>query len=325
MPATRFYLRSYPEPDDMAEHAASVEADGWDGLLLTDSQNLSMDVVGSLHRAAATLDRRHGGEQPHEPAPGGHGGDLRHAASRQRRARSPGDGPPTASEFDRQVQAVQAYLRGEDVDVSGFESRITWLPLAGETKVPVDVFGSGPRVITVGASHADSVTVTVGAETARVRWAVDLVRTAEATAGRSGDNVDVGAFVVVGVGTNESDLDSLVRGNASISAHFQRNTTSALSAGDAKAVDQVTQSYDFYHHGLEHAEMAEDLDDQFLQRFCVIGSPDHCIERLNELVDLGLDHMVFVGGSRDIDEGLRLRSDHLLSTEVLPALRARGG
>ena len=43
------YLRSYPTPDGMREHAAAVEEDGWDGLLFTDSQNLSMDVFASLY------------------------------------------------------------------------------------------------------------------------------------------------------------------------------------------------------------------------------------------------------------------------------------
>jgi len=53
MSARQFYLRSYPIPDGMAAHAAAVEQGGWDGLLLTDSQNLSMDVFASLGIAAA--------------------------------------------------------------------------------------------------------------------------------------------------------------------------------------------------------------------------------------------------------------------------------
>jgi hypothetical protein len=47
-----FYLRYYPVPDGIQEHAAAVEEDGWDGLLFTDTQNLSMDVFGSLYLAA---------------------------------------------------------------------------------------------------------------------------------------------------------------------------------------------------------------------------------------------------------------------------------
>jgi 5,10-methylenetetrahydromethanopterin reductase len=130
------------------------------------------------------------------------------------------------------------------------------------------------------------------------------------------------AFVVVGAGTDQRALDELVRGNASISAHFQRNVTSSLSPSDATVVEEVTSRYDNYHHGLEHAAQAEIIPADFLHRFCVIGSPDACTERLCRLVELGLTHLVIVGGSREIDATVRERSDHLVAREVLPAVQA---
>ena len=58
MPARlRLYLRSYPIPDGMEAHASAVEKDGWDGMLFTDTQNLSMDVFGSLYLAASATSR----------------------------------------------------------------------------------------------------------------------------------------------------------------------------------------------------------------------------------------------------------------------------
>lgn len=336
MRATRFFLRSYPEPDGMAAHAASVEQDGWDGLLFTDSQNLSMDVIASLHRAAAatsdlTLGTAVTNLTSRHPAVVASTFATLHHVSGGRALLGVGRGdsaleligvrPPSAAQFEGQVRDVQAYLRGDTVDVRGFGSHIAWLPVEGETKVPVDVFGSGPHVIGVGAQEADRVTVTVGAEPDRMAWAVDTARNAATAAGRDPAALAVGAFVVVGIGVDEAAIDRLVRGNASISAHFQRNVTADLSGADAKVVDAVTQHYDFYHHGLEHADQARDLDAEFLDRFCVVGSPDHVVERLRTLLELDLDHLVLVGGSRDIDPAVRLRSDHLLSTEVLPALR----
>jgi 5,10-methylenetetrahydromethanopterin reductase len=41
----------------MEAHAAAVEEDGWDGLFFMDSQNLSMDVFGSLYLAASATSR----------------------------------------------------------------------------------------------------------------------------------------------------------------------------------------------------------------------------------------------------------------------------
>jgi hypothetical protein len=40
------------------------------------------------------------------------------------------------------------------------------------------------------------------------------------------------------------------------------------------------------------------------------------------LVDLGLSHLVIVGGSRDVDAAVRERSDHLVAKEILPAVQA---
>jgi 5,10-methylenetetrahydromethanopterin reductase len=53
----KLYLRSYPSPDGMKAHASVVEEDGWDGLLFTDTQNLSIDVFGSLYLAASATSR----------------------------------------------------------------------------------------------------------------------------------------------------------------------------------------------------------------------------------------------------------------------------
>jgi 5,10-methylenetetrahydromethanopterin reductase len=336
----RFYLRSYPVPDGMAAHAASVEEDGWDGLLFTDSQNLSMDVVASLHLAAGATSRLILGTAVtnlvtrHPAVVASTFATLHHVSGgRAHLGLGRGDSalelvgvrPPSATQFESQLLDVQSYLSGDVVDVRGFGSRITWLPVDGETKVPVNVFGSGPHVISAGARRAEQVTVTVGAEPERVAWAVDLARSAAAGAGRAPSELAIGAFVVVGVGTDRAALERLVRGNAGISAHFQRNVTTTLSPADARVVDTVTREYDFYHHGLEHAVQSEDLDEDFLDRFCCVGPPDHVIERLLALLDLGLDHLILVGGSRDLDPAVRLRSDHLLSTEVLPVLRWRAG
>ena len=338
MPARpKLYLRSYPIPDGMEEHAAAVEEDGWDGMLLMDSQNLSMDVFGSLYVAASATSRIELGTAvtnllTRHPAVMASAFATLHHVSGGRALIGVGRGdtalelvginPPSAGRFGALLGELQAYLQGDAVDVDGFQSRISWLPVQGESKVPVDVFGSGPHVIDVGARFGDKLTVAVGAEPERIEWAVATAREARRAAGLDPESMDIGAFVVVGAGADQLALDELARGNASISAHFQRNATSSLSRSDATVVEEVTSRYDNYHHGLEHAAQAEVIPADFLHRFCVIGSPDHCVECLCELVELGLSHLVIVGGSREIDATVRERSDHLVAKEVLPAVQA---
>jgi len=333
----KLYLRSYPSPDGMEAHASAVEEDGWDGMLFTDTQNLSMDVFGSLYLAASATSQLELGTAvtnliTRHPAVMASAFATLHHVSGGRAHIGVGRGdtalelvgikPPSATRFEALLGELQAYLRGDPVDVDGFQSRISWLPVEGETKVPVDVFGSGPNVIDVGARLGDRITVAVGAEPERIAWAIGTARESRKAAGLDPEAIDMGAFVVVGAGADQRALDELVRGNASISAHFQRDVTSSLSHSDATVVEDVTSRYDNYHHGLEHAAQAEVIPADFLNRFCMIGSPEHCTERLCQLVELGLSHLVIVGGSRDIDPSVRERSDHLVAKEILPAVQA---
>lgn len=335
---TQFLLRSYPVVEGVQQHAAAVEEDGWDGLLFTDTQNLSMDVFASLYLSAAATSRLTLGTAvtnlaSRHPAVVASAFATLHHVSGGRASIGLGRGdsaleligvkPPSASMFEQQLKSLQSYLRGDPVAVGDFESRITWLPLPGETKVPVDVFCSGPRVTDIGARLGDRVTLTVGADLERLRRAVDAVRQARQMAGLESEHFDVGAFIVVGAGNDPDELEQLVRGNASVSAHFQRNSLASLPSAEAAAVEEVTTTYDYYHHGLEHAAQSESLTSDFLHKFCIIGTPDDCIERLRQVIDVGLSHVVVVGGSRDIDPAIRERADRLIAREVLPALRTR--
>ncbi len=105
--------------------------------------------------------------------------------------------PAPVDVFARYVARLQGYLRGDDVafDVADGRgelassdalhlaggptaSRLHWL--GQHDKVPVDVAATGPRVIAVAARLADRVTFAVGADPARLRWAVHEARAANA-------------------------------------------------------------------------------------------------------------------------------------------------
>ena len=60
-----------------------------------------------------------------------------------------------------------------------------------------------------------------------------------------------------------------------------------------------------------------------LRRFCAIGGPDRCVQRLRRLIGLGLSHLTVVGGSRDIDSAARERSDRLVAERCCPRCDCR--
>lgn len=330
---TSFHLRTYAFPDEVEAAAARAEADGWDGLMFQDSQNLTPDVVVGMTLAARVTERITIGTAVtnlvtrHPAVVASSFATLHHVSGGRAMlgvARGDtalllvGEQPPSTDRFASLVDEVRTYLRGGTVRIGPVDSRIAWLADSQQGAVPVNVFASGPRNLAVAATHGDRVTVTVGAEPEQVAWAVGQVRAA------SGD-VPVGALLVAGVGDDRDALREYVRANASISTHFRRDATAALSAADAAVVGEVSHDYDVYQHATAASAQAVDLPPDYLDRFCVIGTPEECVLRLRGLVALGLDHVILVGGGRDADPALRQRSDELLATEVLPALRVRDG
>lgn len=326
---TRFFLRSYAFPDEVEEVAVAAEADGWDGLLFQDSQNLTPDITVSMALAARATTRLVVGTAvtnlvTRDPAVVASMFQTLHHFSRGRAllgvARGDtalhlvGKQAPGLTDFATLVEQVRGYVRGDTVDRDGVASTIEWLPDGQVGPVPVNVFASGPRNLALAAEHGDLVTMTVGAEPEQVAWALEQVRNPHAT-------VPVGALIVAAVGEDRPALRELVRANASISAHFRRDATSTLDSADAAVVANVTRDYDDAAHATAGSRQAGDLPDDFLDRFCVIGTPDECVARFRELIDIGLSHIVVLGGGRDTDAAVRERSDELFAQEVLPALR----
>lgn len=327
---TRFFLRTYAFPDEVEQAARRAEADGWDGLFFQDSQNLTPDITVSMTLAARVTERITIGTAVtnlvtrHPAVVASQFATLQHlSGGRAMLGVARGDTalllvgrtPPSGSEFAALLDDVRAYLAGGSVRVGDLDSRLTWLPDGDLPPVPVNVFASGPRNLALAATHGDRVTFAVGAEPDQVAWAVATVRAAS-------PSVPVGALVVAGCGHDRAALRDYVRGNASISTHFRRDATSSLRPDDAAVVADVTRDYDVYRHATGSSAQAADLPDDYLDRFCVIGTPEECVERLRTLVDLGLDHVLVLGGGRDADHELRMRSDDLFAREVLPALRA---
>jgi alkanesulfonate monooxygenase SsuD/methylene tetrahydromethanopterin reductase-like flavin-dependent oxidoreductase (luciferase family) len=64
------------------------------------------------------------------------------------------------------------------------------------------------------------------------------------------------------------------------------------------------------------------LDDAFVERFGVVGTPAHCVSRLLELAELGLDRVLLVEGRHPTAAVEQRRAHRCLAEEVLPALHA---
>ena len=334
--------------------AERAEREGWDGMVVVDSQNLSGDPFVGLALAARETSRLGLGTGVSNPAtrhPAAAAAAIAsvHVASGGRAVLGVGRGdsalahlglaPAPVEELARFVRLTRAYLRGEPVsfdDLRAYErdgarpidalglanrptdSRMHWLP-ADLAPVPVDVVATGPRVLAVAGAVADGVWLAVGADPPRVSWAAAQARAAGATR--------LATFVNVVAHPDVATARRLAAGGLTTFARFSAMDGKVRAPIDEQSrhtLENVHRAYDMERHTRAGSPQAGQLTDEFVDRFGIVGPPAHCIARLRELAALGIGRFIVVGPSIDADRGAGMLARQLFVDEVLPAVREIG-
>lgn len=329
------WLHAFAFPGRTAALAAQAEAWGYTGLLVADSQNLNADVWIELALAAAATERIRLGTGVTNPATRHPAVTASAAATLQEESGGRavlglgrgdsalsqiGRRPVAVAELERALVQIQGFLRGEAVELAGGgTSEIAWIRESAQPKVPLSVAATGPKVIAAAARHADAVDFTVGAETERLRWAVDSARGVEREA-----PLGVGAFVNVAVDDDRAAARDLVRGSAAILARFGAEGAPAdgLSEVTRIGIARLAADYEEASHGRSGTRAATEMEDEFIDRFAVCGPAAEVTERLSSFADLGIGRVIAVMGSLDADPAALAAANERFAAEVLPALLA---
>ncbi|HLM30062.1 MAG TPA: LLM class flavin-dependent oxidoreductase [Solirubrobacterales bacterium] len=312
--------------------ARRAEQWGYDGLLVADSQNLNADVwieLGLAATASARIGIGPGVTNPvtrHPTVTASAAATLQEeTGGRAVLGLGRGDSaliqigrrPVHPSELERALVQIQGLLRGEEVELDdGAKTRIGWIAESERPKVPVSVAATGPHVIELAARHAERIDFTVGAEPERLRWAVKTARAV-------GEDVSLGAFLNVGVDPDRAAARDLVRGSTAILARFgtEGAPPDGLSDVTREGIELLADDYDESRHGHGNAPAARRLDDEFIDRFAVVGTAEEVAERLREIEALGIERVIVVPGSLDADPAAVEESNVRFGEGVLPALR----
>lgn len=316
---------------DVPAMAARLEAAGWTGVGTVDSQNLAPDPYVYLTMAATGTNTlglmtsvtnvvtRH-------PAATATAALTVQAVSGGRFVLGIGRGdsalahighsPARLAWFERYLKTVAAYVKGHEVDFEDVAvpdhvsppvdeldladhptiSRIRWAKTV--TPVPIEVSATGPRVIGAAARHADRILLAVGAQPERIAWGIETARRAAEDAGRDPDALSFGAYVSV---VCDEDVERARRaglGTASLFARFSvMHGTVSGPADDAqtKVFTDVHANYNMKRHARGDGAQTTVLTDEFLDSFAILGSVEHCVDRLGALAELGIDKFAITG------------------------------
>jgi 5,10-methylenetetrahydromethanopterin reductase len=259
-----------------------------------------------------------------------------------------GIAPAPLATLRRYVLALKTYLRGGEVDMDTSRafmplaesdlrhysslgvgpglasSRLQWLP-AGLDPVPVRVWATGPRTIDMGATCADEVSFSVGADPARIAWAVERARAARAASGGDPEQLELGASVHVGLHEDRAEGRRLIAGILSSSARFAVMGTGTpagpLARGAAEVMQNAHRNYDVRHHAHQGSSQAGQLTDEFIDYYGIVGPATYCVERIGELFELGLTHVKVNLASKDSSSEAVEAGYAGFAAEVIPQLR----
>ncbi|TGD71917.1 LLM class flavin-dependent oxidoreductase [Mangrovimicrobium sediminis] len=356
----QFWLAGGSESTTSADLAREREAQGWDGQMFMDSQSLSADpwvLMGAWAMVTERIQLCTSTTNPltRHPAVTAACAASVQSVSGGRAALGIGRGdsalaylghaPARPAVFEQSLRDLQALLGGGEVNfaehattAAGANSsaslslghrpeaaRLKWLP-DDLPKVPLDVAATGPKVIAMSAPLAERVTFSVGAIPERLDWAMGIAREARGAAGLGDDGISYGAQVIV---VCHPDLDAVLPAATSFVAPLARfqviqgAAAGPLAADDAANFAAIRRGYDMNRHSEAiSAEKlgGETLTPEFVRRFAIVGSPEHCIERLLALHDQGLERLVIVGPGFHPEADSR--GPGLFVSEVMPAVRA---
>jgi 5,10-methylenetetrahydromethanopterin reductase len=242
-------------PGTTASEAERAEANGWDGLSVPDSQNLTGDPYVALALAASVTSNL-------LLRPGVTNSFTRHPAvtaasiltvqveSKGRAVFGIGRGdsalahlglaPMPVNLFRRYVERVQGYLRGEempfDVQTDGKGevasadalamasgpkgSKLRWAQYARVPKVPVDAAVTGPKPIAAIAPVVERMTFAVGADPKRIRWALGVAREARRKEDLDPDAVEWGVMLHVSPHQDRRTAIEMISGTVASIARF---------------------------------------------------------------------------------------------------------
>ncbi len=312
----RVHLRvpgTAPMPDLM-RLLQSIEAAGFDGAGILDSQMLSRDTFVVLGQGAATTSRmtlfpavtnpftRHasvlaGGIQTvEEMAPGrvklviGTGYTSASTIGRK---------PATLAEMRACIGTVRALLAGESVDFAGTPSRLGY---ASRRRIPILMAASGPKAIELAGEIADGALLLVGFNRGIIERALEYLERGAKRSGRRLSDLEIVWAVRMGTAATTAEARRLARPTAvhwgvlRWGGHWVE--PAGLRLPKLEIPDAVWKIYpDLSHaHDWEAAIAAtsfvpDDVVAQLCDAMGLVGTPADCAARIVEMTKLGVQNL----------------------------------
>ncbi len=226
--------------------------------------------------------------------------------------------PTRLAEVERAMHVIKELAEGREVDYDGTKVRIPWVEGG---KLEVWMAGYGPKALNVIGRKADGFILQL-ADPVILEWTMSHVHEAARASGRDPKEVKVCVAAPAYVGDNFAHQRDQCRwfggmvGNhvADLVARYGENSEVPHALTD---YIKARESYDYSHHGRADNPSTGFVPDGIVDRFCVLGTVEDHVAKLEELKNLGVDQFNIYLMHDAMEETLDAYGE-----EIIPALGA---
>jgi probable F420-dependent oxidoreductase len=227
--------------------------------------------------------------------------------------------PTTLRQLEEAMHVIKELAEGREVDYSGVKVRIPWV---SDGKLDVWMAGYGPRALGLIGRKADGFILQL-ADPVILDWTMKHVHDAAKDAGRDPKEVKVCVAAPAYVGEDLAHQRDQCRwfggmvGNhvADLVARYGEDSEVPHALTD---YIKAREGYDYSHHGRAENPSTDFVPDDIVDRFCVLGTVEDHVEKLNELRDLGADQFNVYLMHDAMEETLETYGE-----EIIPALGSK--
>jgi probable F420-dependent oxidoreductase len=226
-----------------------------------------------------------------------------------------GKPPITMVHTEEAINVIRTLVAGGSITYEGTELVFPWT--RGWT-LPIWVAGYGPMAIAMTGRVADGIILQL-ADPDLIRWFVAQLRDAAKAAGRDPATLKVQAAAPAHIGPHELGRERTRWFPALVSNHVVDliNKYPRDELPDALTGYITDRSgYDYRHHAEVGSSNAAFVGDEVTDRFCILGSADEHVAKLQELADAGVDQFNFYLMNGDEEDQVEA-----YGKDVIPAVR----
>jgi 5,10-methylenetetrahydromethanopterin reductase len=314
--------------DEIHERAQRVEVLGYDGIFLGESQLSSIDSFQTLATCAMLTKRVLLGIAVtnmvfrHPTVLAGAAASLNEISKgRALLGLGTGDGPVYSQgrkatpldEFETGVKMIRDLVQGKPLPFPKGEVGIGF----NLRPVPIYVSAEGPKGLRLGGRCADGVILGTGFDRRVLDWARERIRDGAREAAREESAVDLIAAGMLCVHDDGHEARRIVRNRIANRAHHNfRFTLETVPPEELHGIKRFMAGFDVMRP-MEDRVDPELVSDYLVQRFSIAGTPKECIERIEELCDAGVQHLMLTPARRVYTETVEA-----FATKVMPHFRS---